>query len=75
MTEKRPQLRVITGTPRHEEPLDLVHLFEEMDARDALPILRKRMRQQTAAANSALSIVEPSSTACRQAAPAFDSTN
>lgn len=75
MTEKHPQLKLIPGTPRTEEPLDLFHLLEEMDARDALPLLRARMRQERAAANSALSIVEPSSMASHQEVPVADSKN
>lgn len=72
MTETRHTLRVIEGSPVEE--LDLVHLFEELDARDALPILRQRMRQQKAAANSVLASVEPSRLADPQAAPDVRST-
>lgn len=73
MTDTRPTLTVIEGSPAEE--LDMVHLLEELDARDALPILRQRMRQQKAAANSVLALVEPGAPADPQADPGVRSTN
>lgn len=73
MTDTRPTLTLVEGSPA--EKLDLVHLLEELDARDALPILRQRMRQQKAAANSVLASVAPSAPAGQQADPAVRSTS
>lgn len=75
MTEKRPQLKLIQGTPLIEDPLYLVHLLEVMDARDALPILRARMRRGKAAANSALALVEPGSPADHRSSSDAQSTS
>ena len=69
----RPTLTIVEGGPVEE--LDLVHLLEVLDARDALPILRQRMRQQKAATNSVLALVEPGAQAGQQADPAVRSTN
>ena len=55
MIETTREFKVIEGTP---EEVDWVHLLEELDARDALPILRQMTRQRKPAANSALALVE-----------------
>lgn len=60
MTETKRDFQVIEGSP---EEVDWVHLLEELDAREALPILRRMSRQRKPAANSALALVEPNSTA------------
>lgn len=60
MTEIKRDFQVIEGTP---EEVDWTHLLEEMDARDALPILRQMSRRMKPAANSALAVVEPDSPA------------
>jgi len=57
MTETTRDFKVIEGSP---EEVDWFHLLEELDARDALPILQRMNRQRKAAANSALALVEPS---------------
>ena len=70
MTETKRDFKVIEGTP---EEVDWVHLLEELDARDALPILQRMNRQRKAAANSALALVESSSQATTD--PDVKSTN
>lgn len=65
MTETKRDFQVIEGTP---EEVDWVHLLEELDAREALPILRSMSRQRKPAANSALALVEPDSTAAPDSA-------
>lgn len=59
MTEK-PQLQLIQGGYVPEE-IDWVELLENMDVKDALPILRRMTRQRKAAANCALSLVDAGS--------------
>lgn len=59
MTEK-PQLQLIQGGYVPEE-IDWVELLENMDVKDALPILRRLTRQRKAATNSALSLVDAGS--------------
>jgi hypothetical protein len=44
MTEIKRDFQVIEGMP---EEVDWVHLLEEMDARDAIPILRQMSRQRS----------------------------
>lgn len=58
MNEKARDFQVIEGTP---ENVDWTHILEEMDARDALPILQQMSRRVKPAANSALAVVAPGS--------------
>mgnify|MGYP006899086495 CR=1 FL=1 len=51
----RPKLTVIKGTP---PKVDWGHLLEELDTRDAVPILRAMVRQKRPAANSVLALVD-----------------
>jgi len=72
MTEKTRDFHVIEGTP---EEVDWIHLLEEMDARDALPILRQMSRRMKPAANSALALVESNSQEASQKDPGEQSSN
>jgi hypothetical protein len=72
MTEKARDFQVIEGTP---EKVDWTHILEEMDARDALPILRQMSRRMKPAANSALAVVEQGSQEASQKDPGEQSSN
>ena len=72
MTEIKRDFQVIEGTP---EEVDWTHLLEEMDARDALPILRQMSRRMKPAANSALALVESDSQEASQKDPGGQSSN
>lgn len=68
---KAKRFQVIEGTPQE---VDLVHLLEELDAREALPILRRMARQKMPAANSVLALVESGSLEAPPKAPDLQST-
>ncbi len=72
MTEIKRDFQVIEGMP---EDVDMVHLLEVMDARDAIPILRQMSRQKKPAANSALALVESGSREARLTDPDGQSSN
>lgn len=57
-TQKPPHLVVHQGGDELGQ-LDMTHLLEEMDLRDALPLMRALGRRMKPAANSPLALVEP----------------
>lgn len=57
-TQKTPQLVIHQGGDELGQ-LDMTHLLEEMDLRDALPLMRALGRRMKPAANSTLTLVEP----------------
>lgn len=72
MTEIKRDFQVIEGMP---EEVDMVHLLEVMDARDAIPILQQMSRQKKPAANSALALVESGSQEAKLTDPDGQSSN
>ena len=64
----RPALTLVPGCGGRDAAVDWVTLLEEMDLRDALPILQCMGRQRKAAANQALALV-PKASAFELGAP------